>query len=238
MTYDELVTKIRNYTETTSTVIDTTIVNDFISDAEYRIMTDVDLDVFRQNDYSSLTAGTPFVSLPTGILIIRYVTTYPEASPQTRTYLMQKDISFMDEYSGTRITQGTPKYYANWDETKMFISPTPDTALNVEVAYVRRPTASAGTALASTNTTTYLSLNAPNTLTYACLVEAFAFLANDRMYQLYEQKYQQSLTGLGIEQQGRRNRDEYMNGVIREILNAPRTRAQEEINGKCSMYKF
>ena len=75
MTYDELITKIRNYTETTSTVIDTTIVNDFISDAEYRIMTDVDLDVFRQNDYSSLTAGTPFISLPTGILIIRYVTT-------------------------------------------------------------------------------------------------------------------------------------------------------------------
>ena len=76
MTYDELVTKVRNYTETTSTVIDTTIVNDFISDAEYRIMTDVDLDVFRQNDFSTLTIGAPFLSTPTGILIIRYVVTY------------------------------------------------------------------------------------------------------------------------------------------------------------------
>ena len=64
MTYDELVTKIRNYTETTSTVIDTTIVNDFISDAEYRIMTDVDLDVFRQNDYSSSVSYT-HLTLPT-----------------------------------------------------------------------------------------------------------------------------------------------------------------------------
>ena len=43
------------------------------------------------------------------------------------------------------------------------------------------------------------------------------------MYKLYENKYQQSLTGLGVEQQGRRRRDEYMNGVIRETLNAPNT---------------
>ena len=224
MTYDELTTKLREYTETSSTVLTSTIINDFISDAEYRIMTDVDLDVFRQNDFTSLTAGNPFVSTPAGILIIRYVVTYPEASPQTRTYLQQKDISFMDEYSGTRITQNAPKYYANWDETKLYLSPTPDSALNLELAYVRRPTSSAGTALTSTNTTTYLSNNAPNALTYACLVEAFAFLQHDKRYQLYEQKYQQSLTGLGIEQQGRRRRDEYMNGVVRELLNAPRTR--------------
>ena len=97
--------------------------------------------------------------------------------------------------------------------------------MNIEVAYVKRPTAGDGTALTSSNTTTYLSNNAPNVLTYACLVEAFAFLQNDKMYQLYEQKYQQSLTGLGVEQQGRRRRDEYMNGVIRDLLNAPRTRA-------------
>ena len=223
MTYDELVTKIREYTETTSTVITSTIVNDFISDAEYRIMTDVDLDVFRQNDFSTLTIGAPFLSTPTGILIIRYVVTYNDDGD--RTYLQQKDVSFMEEYTGNRTTTGTPKYYSNWDETKMLIAPTPDAALNIELAYVRRPTASAGTALASTNTTTYLSLNAPNALTYACLVEAFAFLQNDNMYKLYEQKYQQSLSGLGIEQQGRRRRDEYMNGVIRQILEAPRTRA-------------
>ena len=225
MTYDELTTKIRDYTETSSTVLSSAIINDFISDSEYRIMTDVDLDVFRQNATASLTAGNPWVTVPSGILIIRYVTTYADASPQTRTYLQQKDVSFMDEYTGTRITENAPKYYSNWDETTMYIAPTPDTALNIEVAYVKRPESGDGTALTSTNTTTYLSNNAPNVLTYACLVEAFAFLQNDKMYQLYEQKYKQSLTGLGIEQQGRRRRDEYMNGVIRDLLNAPRTRA-------------
>jgi len=225
MTYDELTTKLRDYTETSSNVLTSSIVNDFISDAEYRIMTDIDIDEFRQNAFASLTQGNPWVTVPTGILIVRYVTTYASASPQTRTYLQQKDVSFMDEYSGTRVTEGTPKYYSNWNEGTIYISPTPDSALNIEVAYVKRPTAGDGTALTSTNTTTYLSNNAPNVLTYACLVEAFAFLQNDKMYQLYEQKYQQSLSGLGVEQQGRRRRDEYMNGVIRDLMNAPRTRA-------------
>ena len=85
MTYDELVTKVRDYTEVDSTVFSTTIVNGFISDAEFRILTDVDLDVFRRNDYSTLTVGNEFLSLPVGILLIRWVETYPAADPQTRT---------------------------------------------------------------------------------------------------------------------------------------------------------
>ena len=136
MTYDELVTKVRDYTEVDSTVFSTTIVNGFISDAEFRILTDVDLDVFRRNDYSTLTVGNEFLSLPVGILLIRWVETYPAADPQTRTLLMQKDCSFIDEYTGTRVTTGTPKYYGWWNETKLLLGPTPDTALKVEVAYV------------------------------------------------------------------------------------------------------
>ena len=44
-TYSELVTQIRDYTETTSDVLSDTIVNDFIEHAEKRIFRDVDLDI-------------------------------------------------------------------------------------------------------------------------------------------------------------------------------------------------
>ena len=73
MTYDELVTKIRNYSEVDANVFTTAIVNGFIEDAEFRIMTDVDLDVFRRNDYSTLSVGNEFLTLPDGILLIRWV---------------------------------------------------------------------------------------------------------------------------------------------------------------------
>jgi len=44
MTYTELVTKIRNYTEVDSNVLTATIIDGFIQDAEFRILRDVDSD--------------------------------------------------------------------------------------------------------------------------------------------------------------------------------------------------
>ena len=65
-TYSELVTQIRDYTETDSNVFTTVIVNDFIEHAELRIFRDVDLDVFRSYQNSTLTADSPFLTLPGG----------------------------------------------------------------------------------------------------------------------------------------------------------------------------
>ena len=63
-TYTELVDQIRDYTETTSDVLTTTIVNDFIEHAEKRIFREIDLDIFRSYQFATLTTGNPFVSLP------------------------------------------------------------------------------------------------------------------------------------------------------------------------------
>ena len=63
-TYSGLVDQIRNYTETDSNVLTTTIVNDFITHAELRIFREIDLDVFRSYEFATLTASNPFVALP------------------------------------------------------------------------------------------------------------------------------------------------------------------------------
>ena len=54
-TYAELVTQIRDYTETDDTVLSDTRVNDMIEHAEERIFRDVDLDVFRKTKYATLS---------------------------------------------------------------------------------------------------------------------------------------------------------------------------------------
>ena len=56
MTYTELVQKIRDYTEVTSTVLTDTIVNGFIQDAEFRILRDVDSDNNRRYVTAQLIA--------------------------------------------------------------------------------------------------------------------------------------------------------------------------------------
>ena len=218
-TYSELVTQIRDYTETTSDVLSDTIVNDFIEHAEKRIFRDVDLDIFRSYQFATLTVGNPFVSLPgantDNIAFVRSAQIYTSASP-TRDYLEQKDISFMNEYWPNRDTTGKPKYYANWDQDTLYLAPTPNSAYNIELALNKQPTG-----LSSSNTTTWVSTNAPKVLLYATLCEAFRFLKGpDNMLQYYEQGYGQALKGLQFEQQGRRRRDEYYDGVIRFPLDS------------------
>ena len=218
-TYSELVTQIREYTETDSNVFTTVIVNDFIEHAELRIFRDVDLDVFRKYQTATLTSGDPFISMPgatpTDFEFARYITIFsPSGSlggltDNERVYLQKKDTSFISQYAPNRTSTSIPKYYANWDNDTIILAPTPNAAYTIELAYNALPTG-----LSSSNTTTWVSTNAPQLLLYACLVEAFKFLKGpDNMLQMYETYYQQALTPFMGEQMGRRRRDEYMDGV-------------------------
>ena len=213
MTYDELVTKIRAYTEVDENVLTSTIIDGFIQDAEFRLVRDVDSDNNRRYATSSTTNGQKFLDMPSNILIIRSAQISDQGNfdaGSTRTFLEKRDTSFISEYNSTGAT-GQPKYYANWDENTIAFAPIPDDAYAVQINYILKPTG-----LSSTTTTTYLSEEFPNGLLYACLVEAYGYLKGPAdMLQLYEQKYTQSVQGFLTEQVGRRRQDEYQNGVPR-----------------------
>jgi len=213
MTYAELVQKIRDYTEVSSTVLSDTIVNGFIENAEFRILRDVDSDNNRRYVTANLVSGTRFIDTPDNLLVIRsaqIVDSDGVGSSNNRDFLQYRDTSFMSEFNPAEST-GVPKYYSNWDQNTIVVAPTPNATYTIQVNYILKPDG-----LSSTNTTTYLSQQFPNGLLYACLVEAFSFLKgpND-LLQLYEGKYKQVVEGFSIEQMGRRRRDEYQSGVPR-----------------------
>lgn len=213
MTYDELVTKIRNYTEVDSNVLTATIIDGFIEDSEFRILRDVDSDSNRRYASANLVASTRFIDAPTDALIIRsaqIVDSDGVGVADNRDFLQWRDTSFMSEFNPTNAT-GVPKYYSWWDKDTIVVAPTPNATFTIQLNYILKDPG-----LSSTNTTTYISLNFPNGLLYACLVEAFSFLKgpND-LLQLYEGKYKQVVEGFAIEQMGRRRRDEYQSGVPR-----------------------
>ena len=220
-TYAELTTQILDYTEVSTDVLTSTRTDDFIEHTENRILRDIDIDAFKSHQYSTLTTSNPFLSLPggatpdpTSLATIRSVHIWPASGTATRTFLEQRDVTFMNEYWPTRTSTGTPKYWAWWDEDTIYLAPTPDAAYNVEVGITRLPTR-----LSSSNTTSWLGNNAPIALLYGCLAEAFKFLKGPaEMLQLYEQSYQRAIQELMIEQQGRHRRDEYMHGALRTPL--------------------
>ena len=66
---------------------------------------------------------------------------------------------------------------------------------------------------------TYVSNKYQDLLLYACLVNTYAYLKGPAdMLQYYVQAYDRAMASYGIEQQGRRRRDEYQDGVIRTPL--------------------
>ena len=219
-TYSELVTQIRDYCETDSNVLTTTIVNDIIEHAELKIFREIDLDVFKKYKTASLTSSDAFVAMPGALPVdfefARYVHIFsPSGSlggltDNERVTLQKKDSSYINEYWPNRTSTGVPKYYANWDNDTIILAPTPNAAYTIELAYNAQPTG-----LSSSNTTTWVSNNAPQLLLYACLIEAFKFLKNPDMLNIYTVSYKEELQTMGQEQMGRRRRDEYMDGIPR-----------------------
>ena len=219
-TYSELVTQIREYCEVDSNVFTTAIVNDFIEHAESKIFRQIDFDVFRKYRTATLTSGDAFVGMPgntpDSFAFIRSVNIFsPSGSlggltDNERVFLEKRDQSFINEYAPDRTATGIPKYYANWDNDTILLAPAPNAAYTMELAYNAQETG-----LSSSNTTTWVSNNAPGLLLYACLIEAFKFLKNPNMVGMYTQAYQELLTPLAAEQIGRRRREEYKDGVVR-----------------------
>jgi hypothetical protein len=211
MTYDELVTNIRNYTEVDANVFTPAVINTFITFAENRILRDIDLDVFKLEVTGNMTSGNKFLTAPSDILTHRYLMV---TSGTDQIFLDFRDTSFMKEYWPNGSTTGVPKYYSVWDQNTFYIAPTPNAAFVVEMGYIYRPEQ-----LSSTNNTTWISTNAPEALFYACLIQAYSYTKGPPdMMATFDASYKQAIQGLGIEQQGRRRRDEYRDGMVRVQL--------------------
>jgi hypothetical protein len=209
MNYSELLTNVRNYTEVGSEVLSDSIIDVFIVNVENKIQRELDLDAFRKFQFSSFTIGSPFITVPDDFAFERGVQIKDQITGD-RTWLEQRDTTFIDEYNVDRSDTGKPKYYANWDQNTIMVAPTPNLAYEIELWYNKTPDH-----LSSSNTTTWLSTNAPEVLIYGTTAEAFSYLKNPPYVQLYEQKYAQAVQNLAQTQMGRKRRDEYADGVLR-----------------------
>ena len=221
-TYSTLTTAILNYTEVGTSVLSSTITDQFIDNSELRIFRDAPIDADQKEMIGNLVASKDDIYVPAGTLFVRDLQVYTSTTAATgaNSFLIKKDISYLREYDAVETTTGTPKYYAMSggatgtgaaSSGRITIVPTPSSAFMYKIHYNARPLG-----LSSANTTTYLSLNFGNGLLYACLVEAFSYLKGPMdMLQLYEQKYQTEVQKFGQEQLGRRRRDDYTDGEPR-----------------------
>ena len=218
-----LKTQIKSYTETDSTVLSDSVLENIILNAQYRIFRDVPIDADRKQQTGNLVVGQESINAPAGAVFIRGIQVYDSTSATTgaNVWLEKKDVTFLQEYvsSTESAKRGQPKYYAMFggatgesDTTsgRMMFAPVPDQTYSFRVHFNAAP------ALLEGDNTNYISLNFPNGLLYCCLSEAYGFLKGPiDMLTLYENKYKQEVQKFANEQVGRRRRDDYTDGAIR-----------------------
>jgi len=227
ISYSDLRTNIRNYTEVSSTVLTDAVIENIVLNAEYRIARDVPIDAYRKTATDNLVANQEHAQVPAGALFVRGVQVADStAAFNNPIWLEKKDVTFLDEFNGARAT-GRPKFFAmqggetgntNTTSGAVLLSPIPDATYVFKVHYNAMPTKLE----ASSNETSFISLNFPNGLLYCCLSEAYSYLKGPMdMLQLYEGKYNKEIQMFAGEQIGRKRRDDYTDGTVRIPVQSP-----------------
>ena len=212
ITHSNFLTQVRDYTEVDSNVLTDSIIQNFIRSVELDVAGKVDYDDLRKYATSNFTAGNRYVSLPSDLMIIRSVQVIDGT---TRVFLEKRDTSFISEFNSSG-TQGTPKYFASWDDFNILVAPIPATALTIQINYIIDPPQ-----FTSTNNT-FLSTYQESMLLHGVLAEAFRFLKGpDNLYNLYNSKYNEEVQNFALQQMGRRRRGEYTDGVPRIKVDSP-----------------
>ena len=213
ITHSAFLTQVRNYTEVDSNVLSDSLLDQFIRNVELDIAGQVDYDDLRKYATSNTTTGNRYVSMPSDLLILRSVQII---SSNIRDFLEKKDTSFISEFAPNETVTGTPKYFANWDETNILLAPTPNAAFEVQINYIKDPPHF------DSSTNTFLSEHQEAMLLYGVLRECFGFLKGpEDLYKLYSDRYNQNIQAFGLQQMGRRRRGEYDSGVPRIKIASP-----------------
>ena len=210
-TFAQLKTAVQDYVDNT----ETTFVNhlsDFIKASEERIFKNVDLELFRKNVTSALTSSDKFVSIPSDYLssFSLQITTAGSES-----FLLQKDVNFLQEAFDGSASTGLPRYYAVFDINNFIVAPTPNSNYTIELHYYYRP---ASLTAGADSGTTWLSTNAPFALLYGSLVEAYTYMKGEPdIMQQYEKRFNDQLVRLKDLAEARENSDAYSEGLPRTI---------------------
>lgn len=212
MTYSELVTQIQNYMETTFT---TSIIDNFIQQAEQRIYNSVQIPSLRRNSTGVTTADNKYLQCPPDFLSVYSMAVVNDDGDYE--YLLNKDVNYIRQVYPSPTYAAIPKYYALFGpdysaprELTFILGPTPDAIYTVELHYFYYPE-SIVTAQQS-----WLGDNFDSVLLYGALREAYLLNKGEQdLVANVEAKYAEAMALLRQLGDGKERQDAYRSGQVR-----------------------
>jgi hypothetical protein len=184
--YSNLLTLIPKYAERTDSAF-TAQIPTFISLAENRLSVDM-----KQQGFQAVVTGTlpltPDMAKPS---FWKETISFNITSGNERTQLFLRSLEYVRNYWPNDSLTGTPRFYADYNIFNFLLAPTPASALNFELVYYARLDP-----LSASNDSNWMTLNAPQALFAACMVEACRFIKNDARQATWEAMYSSSVGGV------------------------------------------
>jgi hypothetical protein len=206
MTYQDLI----DYLNAEGVSVETTFFDEiaqYINNAELKMQRDIPLDNYRVEDSIGISAGGGTATIsskqPEEYIATQYVRI------QGGNELLQKDISYLDDYDPSRSMQGTPRYYALTENGSLRFVPKAIVASTLIWGYK-----ASITPLSVSNTTNWFSTYVPDLYRAAMMIEVGIFNKLDEAeltpyYNEYTYRLRSARRQVGVE-----NRNvEYRKGV-------------------------
>jgi hypothetical protein len=182
----------------------------FIRNTEERILQSVRLNAFRKNMQGVASNGNKYLSLPDDFLTPFSLSVVAGGA---HVFLQQKDTSFIQSVNPDPTVVGVPRYYAQYDVDSFILAPTPAANYATELNYMYRP---ASLADGADDGTTWLSVNAPDTLLYGTLFEASIYQKDEEtIANRYFTRFGQALERLRNLGEGLQTTEDYRVGQVR-----------------------
>ncbi len=157
---------------------------------ELRLIRDLNLELFDRDDETQAFAiGTRTVAKPANAIAVRNVGYLDLTLGYTP--LKQRSVEYCKQYAPLIATTGTPLFYAEYNETEIYVVPTPVAILTVVFRSAMRPTDMLSSAAPAA--TSFLSVRVPDALFAACLMEGEHYMQADDRYADYQNKYYKEL---------------------------------------------
>lgn len=181
-----------------------------LDNAEQRLLKELDVLGLKAITTVTASASSPTFRKPSGYRL-GFSLAYIDPTTSAKTLLRKKTDDYLDEYWPNPTSVGTPKFYADEDNLFFRIAPSPISTVNVEVKYLKRPTA-----LTSANPTNYYTDFASDALFYATMIEIGIWQRNDMLTAKFSEMYVAARDSLNNE--GRRQRrDDGINPANPEV---------------------
>lgn len=197
MTYDSLVTDLQQYLQRYDVLVQGQVPN-FIMLAQQRIPREMKILGFREE----VTGSFDGTAQSTGIMqkpsdwrktIAFYVGTGTGGNTHTPVY--ERTYEYIRTVFPDPTVQDTPRYYGDADYNHWLIGPSPDQAYPFKIPYYGTLTF-----LDETTSTNWLTVNAPDLLLYACLMEAIPFVKADERITVWQSMYAAAKAALQVQE--------------------------------------